>query len=203
MRRTATPSFNKGPLPVKQTAKLIYQDRFTLNPGVGGLAANYVFSANGLFDPNITGVGHQPRGWDQLVALYDHAIVTSAKITIWAANSQSDAQQIIVRVKDGTTVTTSDDDIFEDRFIKTNSVSSLGMGPKDDYIVMTVDPIKFLGRAFGDSELKNSVVSNPTESCYFHVSALPYAAVDSGAIYCRARIEYTCTFIEPKQPNIS
>ena len=64
----------------KVKTKLRYVEYFTLNPAAAGLPATHVFSANGLYDPNITGVGHQPRGFDQLMALYDHYYVSRSKI---------------------------------------------------------------------------------------------------------------------------
>ena len=40
------------------------------------------FVANGAFDPNLTGVGHQPRGFDQFMAGYETFTVTGSKISV-------------------------------------------------------------------------------------------------------------------------
>ena len=37
---------------------------------------------NSLFDPNLSGLGHQPRGFDQLMAVYEKYTVVAAKITV-------------------------------------------------------------------------------------------------------------------------
>ena len=69
----------RSPVPLKMAATLLYSDQITLNPAAGTVS-KHVFSANGLFDPNITGVGHQPRGFDQYMALYNHYTVIGARI---------------------------------------------------------------------------------------------------------------------------
>jgi hypothetical protein len=45
-----------------------------------GLPATYIFSANGMYDPNITGTGHQPMYFDNLCAIYDHYTVFRSRI---------------------------------------------------------------------------------------------------------------------------
>lgn len=42
----------------------------------------YQFRGNSLFDPNSTGVGHQPRGFDQLKLLYARYRVNGCKIQV-------------------------------------------------------------------------------------------------------------------------
>jgi len=39
----------------------------------------YVFKANSLFDPDLTGVGHQPTYFDQLAAIYSQYCVLGCK----------------------------------------------------------------------------------------------------------------------------
>ncbi len=75
-RRRARPNFgSKSILGNRLPIKFKYQTSGTLNPGVAGVAAIQVMTANGLYDPDITGVGHQPRGFDQIMALYNHYTV--------------------------------------------------------------------------------------------------------------------------------
>ncbi len=45
---------------------------FTLATTVGG---QYVFKLNGMFDPNTTGTGHQPYGFDQMLNIYQRYCV--------------------------------------------------------------------------------------------------------------------------------
>lgn len=66
-----------GPLKTSQsfqprwmTATMRYSETFSQSVAVGS-NFSYIYNANSLYDPNRTGVGHQPRGFDQLTPLYN------------------------------------------------------------------------------------------------------------------------------------
>jgi hypothetical protein len=67
----------KQAIPKQLANTLRYSERVSITLNGSGLG-QYVFSANGLFDPNITGVGHQPMYFDQISALYNHYLVLSS-----------------------------------------------------------------------------------------------------------------------------
>lgn len=48
----------------------------------GLTGSEYAFRLNSLFDPNFTGVGHQPRGFDQMAALYANYCVYKVQVQI-------------------------------------------------------------------------------------------------------------------------
>lgn len=52
-----------------------------------GALAIYVYTTNGLYDPNTTGIGHQPTGFDQLMALYNEYVVIGSTIKVSFTNS--------------------------------------------------------------------------------------------------------------------
>lgn len=60
------------------TVRYVEAISITLTLGVG----NARFTANGLYDPNQSGTGHQPMYFDQLMAVYDHYTVLKSKIKI-------------------------------------------------------------------------------------------------------------------------
>lgn len=68
-------------LPKVRRAKMRYNETVELTSTLGSLdVAN--FRANGVYDPNMTGVGHQPFGYDTWSAQYNHYVVTGSKITV-------------------------------------------------------------------------------------------------------------------------
>lgn len=46
----------------------------------GTTEARYFVKANGIYDANTTGSGHQPLGYDQFTPIYNHWVVTGARI---------------------------------------------------------------------------------------------------------------------------
>lgn len=55
--------------------------------------AKQTWSMNSLYDPNTTGTGHQPMGFDQLAAIYGRYLVTGAKITTTFESRNANANQ--------------------------------------------------------------------------------------------------------------
>lgn len=69
------------PFPAKAHYVLRYSDQITLNPTAGAVA-NYHFRANSIYDPDVTGVGHQPYGHDNLQNIYKSYVVDKAVMTL-------------------------------------------------------------------------------------------------------------------------
>jgi len=69
------------PFPAKIRARLRYNEVVAMDSAAGA-PAHYFFRANSLYDPNYTGAGHQPNGFDQLSLLYHHYKVVSAVISM-------------------------------------------------------------------------------------------------------------------------
>ena len=64
-----------------KVARLRYTQTVTFAPdgGAGEFFKWHVWRANGLFDPDQTGVGGQPKGYDDLAAIYARNIVIGAR----------------------------------------------------------------------------------------------------------------------------
>lgn len=198
---------NKGPLPQNQKVTFTYYEYISLSPGAAGVPAEYVFSANGIYDPNVTAAGHQPRGFDQLMALYDHFTVIGSSINITASNKDSTGAQLIgVYVSDNPTTAGVPDDIMEKRVIAYKALAQNSGGPSNGTICMNLNPNTYLGRPnpLSVDTLRGNVSANPSEQVYFILFAMPMAeGVDEDQIHCHVRIEYTAILTEPKQPSIS
>lgn len=208
-RRRGTFAFNKAPMPNKFPTKLRYQENVSINPSVG-VPGLQVVTANGLFDPNITGVGHQPRGFDQLMAMYDHYTVIGAKITATFMLREGlayDSMNVGIALKDATGIENLNG-YLEGRNVRSRvlrgsdgAATVVGMTT----ISMSSSTSKFLGRSkvLADPELKGNVSSNPTEQLYFHIFAQAVQGGDAQPIDVTYRIDYLVVFTEPKQPGQS
>lgn len=82
--RTSTNILNRGPWPLTFYTKLTYAEAYvSTQSSVGGITGNPLeYSLNSLFDPNISGGGHQPYGFDQLTPMYSAYRVIGCSIQI-------------------------------------------------------------------------------------------------------------------------
>lgn len=188
-----SPSMKKFLLGNKVSTTVKYVHYGQLNPGAVGTPATYVFSANGLYDPDITGVGHQPRGFDQLIALYDHYHVTSAQCILTVLQSADQAGSIVgIQLKDDPTPSVDMIQAMENRFVSYKGLTR-GNGA-------TVVKQGFNSKSFfdlNDRQLYGSNSANPSDQAFFVVFAQPTYAVDIGAVEFMVEIRYTVTFSEP------
>lgn len=193
-------SIMRGPLPQKYTTKMVYSDNIVIN-APSAFAADYVFSCNGMYDPNLTGIGHQPRGFDQLMLMYDHYVVIGAKIVVRFDNSQNTKPVMAgIMVLDRATPNTTILDWQETATCKKQFIQGSG-GTSTGVITYSINPNKFLGRSkpLADPTLKGTTAANPTESCAFHVGVWAAdASTDLSAVDAVVQIEYMCVLIEPK-----
>lgn len=68
-------------VPPRMRQTLRYAQEINLVGTSGALASNGI-ALNGLFDPDTTGGGHQPLGFDQYLAMYERYCVLSTRVTI-------------------------------------------------------------------------------------------------------------------------
>lgn len=79
VRRNRLPTL--GGYPTSKKVRLRYATTVSLNPSAGQVV-KHQFSANSMFDPDVSGTGHQPRYYDQWMSSYNHYNVVSSKITV-------------------------------------------------------------------------------------------------------------------------
>lgn len=84
--------------------KLHYVDNFH-KTGVAGLLNTYQFRLNSLYDFDLTGTGHQPYYFDQMMAVYDHYTVIGTKVTVTWTNNTANPVVVGGYLNDDGTVT--------------------------------------------------------------------------------------------------
>jgi len=210
-KRRARSSFTKAPMPNKFATKLRYCGGFTLDPPTGGLNSTHVINAMGCYDPDITGTGHQPRGFDEIMTMYNHYTVVGSKITVDFIQNQGVAYgvgTVGIALKDGNVTYSDINDYMEGR----NVVSAVM--PASDVTVAntrrlskTMSTKRFMGvkNVMDNQNLRGNDLANPGDSCFFHCfyGPQPGFASDFQPIYCQFRIEFMVIFTEPKQPDQS
>lgn len=214
-RRKAKPDFSFNKLqtipnrrkiiPTKSVKTLKYVDDITLTVGVADTPAKHFFSCNGLYDPDITGTGHQPMGFDVIMPLYDHYVVIGATISVTFTSKSATTTglaKVGIMLKDSSAVSFNTNSHAREQ--PRNISKMLGtMDSKNGVQTITykVNPNHFLGRSspLSDPDLKGGVTTNPEESCYFliYATGIDQTSVPS-AITAEVEIDYTAVWLEPK-----
>lgn len=207
-RRKRLLNLMKSPVPKMMMTKFRYSDTVSINPSAAGSVAEHVFVANGMYDPDATGVGHQPRGFDQFIGvLYDHYVVVGAKITAILDNSSnSSPAYLLLKAQDSSQTTISRTDWFEDAFTKYAVAGCGATGRPTAQSSIQCNIGKYLGRSkpLSDPHLKGDATSNPSEKVWFHVGACSVDnSLDLNAVYVTVVIEYICALIERRNPTES
>ncbi len=203
-RGTATASaVGRSLMPTKLKRTFNYCSKITLDGASVGIADSKRFSCNSMFDPDRTGVGHQPMGFDQFLGvLFDHYTVIGAKITVSCmaqTNTRPDANQIIsIKVIDSSTSSTDITTSIEQGRVVYGMLGGSDGNASTLKLTHTCNPAKFLGRSkpLSDPELKGSVSSNPNEECFFEINAASIEERDPPPVDVLVTVQYTAILTE-------
>lgn len=198
--------FKVGGFPQKKAVKIRYATQLTLN-AVASDVAYHVYSANGCYDPDITGTGHQPLGFDQHMEQYDHYTVVGSKITVEPLPASGTISYIRVFCDDAVDFPVGFSSV--DHFLEAPGGTTVTVhGQTNEAVtpwtmkkhVKGFGSKKFFGNksVVGDSLYRGSKTSNPTEQAYFHVCTGSVGGSDPGAVSFRVNIDYLVVFTEPK-----
>lgn len=192
---------SKSPMPTRFYTKLLYTDTYAHTTTVGS-TSDCIYSCNGLYDPNITQTGHQPRGFDQIMTMYNHYTVLGAKIKMTLYTDSSLASMATISVRDDASTLSGLNDCIEYSY----GVKKLVSQEKGQTILTySVNPNKYLSvlSPIGEDSVKGSVAANPSEQAYFHTTVTAMDEASSTTVYAIVEIEYICVFTEPNQPTAS
>lgn len=167
----------------------------------GGAIYNHNYSLNGMYDPNTTGVGHQPYYFDQMSAVYNHYTVIGAKITIMVTTTAENAPlnaQICLWQNDDTTVTPSNFyGLVEQSKGKVKNLNTAQVRPT--YLSMKWSAKKtFGGTVLANTDLQGTAAANPTEQSYATISFQTSDAISTTSVRVATIIEYIAIWSELK-----
>jgi len=172
-----------------------FEPSYTLT-GASGVIAQYAFTANGIYDPNITGTGHQPLGFDTMMTYYDQYTVLNSKITVRCfGNGVQPASVSICLAPDTTSLALPD--VVENGYIKLSHVDGrgnggYGTGNRITEVSLNCDVSSYFGRNGGrvilnDPYLSGTATSNPTEQVYFIINTWGLAGGADNTSFCLMR----------------
>jgi len=200
-----------GGFPDRKFVKLRYVQEIKLDAGTASFAVN-TFSANGMYDPDITGVvvGHQPSNFDTWMSIYDHYTVLGARISSQfvptAAANLIPAVSGILLSDTGIRVAgmTGLEDLLENPQNKRGNTFSVGTLYSVPYNKTTKNfsASKFFGKkssvVMGDDDYRGRINANPTDQAYFELYAYSVDGNNPGALTYIVTIEYLAMLTERK-----
>jgi len=77
-------------------AKLRYVEDIKLDTQAAGVISHYVYRCGSIYDPNYTGTGHQPYGYDTYATLFNHYTVVGAKMWVRNAPTSSTVNPVYI-----------------------------------------------------------------------------------------------------------
>lgn len=197
-----------GGFAASKVVRLRYAENISLNPTAGAVAA-YYFSANGLYDPNITGTGHQPNGFDELMLHYNHYRVIGSKITV---NYAQNASQAVIEstnpglfgvalVPDATSLSayTRTYEIIESRVgNRKYGYAGDSQANMKKIVRNSFSHRKFFKTKIWDDKFRGNSAANPSEQAYYGVwFGAPDGSLDPGITNFMIVIEYIAIMNEP------
>jgi hypothetical protein len=183
--------------PAERTVTLNYCDYDKMTASTGVLA-KYQFRLNSCFDPDFTGTGHQPMGFDQWAAYYNHYVVESVDYEVQLAPTGTVYTYTATYISDDTTVPLNYSEIQE-----LGGVVAMGVpyASVNTHIFKgTVNIGKFFNREniASDNELRALTTANPTEIAYLSIYASNADIVTGQEFYFAIKLAYKVRFMEPK-----
>lgn len=88
-KRTVLVNKALSPFAQRYLCKMKYAEIRSVTGPIGGGLAQYNFNLNSIYDPNLSGIGHQPYGYDQLADLYNRYRVFKVDYAISALTTDA------------------------------------------------------------------------------------------------------------------
>lgn len=198
--------------PESFTTKLRYVERITLDAAALGAPVEYSFRANSIFDPNLTGVGHQPMGRDEFVALYDHYTVIGSRCkatfyplgdyspncSMWVGGTLQDTTSTFTDLSEMLEQTGSNGRIINKLAANAPTVKLMKYSPRRMFKLGS-------GSIVGNSRIAAQTGANPDEDAVYTLFAIQPdgSSVDPIPISVLVEIEYIVVFTEKRTMNQS
>ena len=194
----------------KQFVKFKYNSTFTFSTGSVG---TYVYAGNSLYDPNITGAGGQPQGFDQWQGFYTRYRVRGCKIVVTFVEGGASAgnmRQYVVTpcTEDQVTTLTAMNPLVQSmqpRAKTTYSNVNVGAGAitRISHYAKTKDIFGVTSDAVTDDEYSSLVSANPYNLWCWVIANRAIDSTSSPNVYVQVALTYYAELFDRRQVGAS
>lgn len=190
--------------PSSMTTKLRYADVVALT--YTSTVTKYAFGANNVFDPDFTGVGHQPYFYDQITPLFNRYVVLGSKITVTflpvssTVTPPSGPGVVGIIGDNNASVSSVANTLMEGQNSKSTFITPWSGTDSKAMITATYSPELSLGISSDDDTVAALVSAGPAKTWFFNLFCQDYNSTTASVIYAKVNIEYTVRFTEPIEP---
>lgn len=152
------------PFPQRCRAVLKYCSYFSLDPAAATVGT-YVLRCNSAYDIDFSGIGGQPRGFDQYALLYNQYTVNKTSIKAWPAlpNTGATGQAMYgITIVPSTPLTPAIDQCADRPYTKWK-LASQQTAPKDNLLTHSWNRNKRFPRNDTVASLSSAIDANPAE----------------------------------------
>ncbi len=185
---------------------LYYDSRFELT-GAAGILQMHFFRANDLYDPDATGTGHQPIGFDQAMLFWEQFAVFSSKITVAFRSNNADGLRVGICLSPDQTVPPINE-LMENGYLVSDVVAgtnSVGLGYHTwKTLSMSSDNVKYFQMRskedyFANPNFIGNAAGSPAELNYFGVFAFNNITTTTTDVLFDVQLSYDARFQEPRK----
>lgn len=191
-------SFGAG-FPKKVMMKHKYSESLNVISNLGAIATHKMV-LNGLFDPNNSGIGHQPMYFDQMSAIYNHYTVIGAKITCHMTPYDTNASPVNVCLwqNDDSVVTPATMDSIEEQTKSYPKVLGMTSSGQKNLTLKWSAKKTFGSSVLANSKLSGDSVANPAENSFAMLSIQATDFTSTVQVAVRFDVEYLAIWYELK-----
>lgn len=193
--------------PMRIFRKLRYvSDDLELSPGTAA-AVGHVYRLNGLYDPDLTGSGNQPRGFDQYCnasgGLYRNYTVLGARITVQFMNlSSTTYTRAILKISRSGVIDADPIDALEKRIVRTTILGPYTGGSAVKTMSLNWSAKNWFGQKsiLSDTDYAGNSGAMPNKQAYLHVMADPIGEAGSAGFRAVVKMDFLVCFRTPTLP---
>lgn len=208
-KNTSTFALVKNPtiVPDRLATKIKYATQFSLIDGTGGLTTSYVFRGNSAYDPDYTGVGSQPVGYDEWSAFYGKYKVnaSSIRLVFMSQSNSSPTANIMLSCTPTIDLTVTDPvQLSLNPYTRTRFIATANGNAGVVHIKNYMASKKVFGdKTANDEDYEATISGNPFNQWFWKILAQSVDQSSTINVQVFATITYYIEFSDRRQLNFS